>query len=116
MVKIIYNDKFLRLFSVFMHVEGITLYPFIILRKRFKNSLGNKVVKNHEMIHIKQQIELLVVGFYFLYILEYLIRLILYQDTEKAYKSISFEKEAYKFENDFNYIKKRPIWGWFKFL
>ena len=114
MVKIIYNEKILNLFSIFMYVGGLTLYPFIILRKRYKN--GNEIIKNHEMIHIKQQIELLIIGFYILYILEYLVRFILYQDAEKAYKSISFEKEAYKYEKNLNYVKNRPIWSWIKYL
>nr|DAU35071.1 MAG TPA: hypothetical protein [Caudoviricetes sp.] len=35
------------------------------------------------------------IGFYLWYIIEYLIRLIMYRDTKLAYKNISFEREAY---------------------
>ena len=58
---VLYSDKFLDSVSWFMKVGGITLYPFIILRKKHKK---NKIILNHESIHIEQQKELLVIGFY----------------------------------------------------
>ena len=33
----------------------------------------------------------------------------------KAYMNISFEKEAYKNDSDFNYLKKRRFWAWVKY-
>lgn len=47
--------------------SGITLFPFIFLKR--KDMLENKVLINHEKIHLRQQIELLIVPFYAFYIL-----------------------------------------------
>lgn len=60
---------------------------------------------NHEAIHTAQMKELLYVGFYLLYFLEFLFRLLFY--PRSAYMGISFEKEAYKYENDMTYLDRR---------
>jgi len=60
---------------------------------------------NHEAIHTAQMKELLYVGFYLLYFLEFLFRLLFY--PRSAYRGISFEKEAYKYENDLTYLDRR---------
>lgn len=60
---------------------------------------------NHEYIHTEQMKELWYVGFYILYILEWLYRLVFHAKT--AYKGISFEREAYQHEKDLDYLKTR---------
>lgn len=62
---------------------------------------------NHEKIHTRQMLELLIFPFYLIYILEWLIRILQYGNFYKAYKNISFEREAYSNQNDLNYLKKR---------
>jgi len=96
-----YNDKFLNSLSWFLRIGGITLFPFIILREKHKN---NKIILNHESIHIEQQKELLVVGFYLWYVIEWGIRLFM---KGNAYRNISFEKEAYDNEHNLDYLKTR---------
>jgi len=87
---------------------GLTLWPFIIMkRSELKN---DEVFINHERIHLRQQLELLILPFYIIYILEYLFRLLQYRDRYIAYRNISFEREAYKNEKDLNYLKNRPFW------
>jgi len=94
--------------------RGITLYPFIILRdKSFKDDV---VLVNHEKIHLKQQLELLILPFYLWYMLEFLIRLLIYRHWNLAYRNISFEREAYAKENDLNYLKLRPFWSFLKYI
>ena len=105
---VLYSDKFLDSVSWFMKVGGITLYPFIILRKKHKK---NKIILNHESIHIEQQKELLVVGFYLWYVIEWGIRLFM---QGNAYRNISFEKEAYANERDLNYLKTRKRYNWLR--
>ncbi|MGV0970286.1 MULTISPECIES: hypothetical protein [unclassified Empedobacter] len=93
---------------------GITIFPFIFLRdKKLKN---DEVLINHETIHIIQQLELLVVFFYPFYLIEYAIRLIQYRDQHKAYRNISFEREAYANENNLNYLKKRKFYSFLKYI
>ena len=83
-----------------MKVNGITLFPFIILRnKDFKN---NKILINHEKIHLRQQLELLIIFFYIWYVVEYYYWLVKLKNKHLAYRNISFEREAYAMEEDLN--------------
>lgn len=90
-------------------IQGITLFPFIIVRS--KNP--SKVLINHEEIHIRQQLELLIVPFYVWYVGEWLYHYVRCRSFWRAYRQISFEQEAYDNEEDFEYLKNRKFW---KFL
>ena len=91
---------------------AITIYPFIMLKhKRQKDDM---ILINHEKIHLRQQLELLVIGFYLWYFIEFLLRIIKFKNWYRAYLNISFEREAYKNENDLNYLKSRSFWSFFK--
>lgn len=54
---------------------------------------------------------MLVVGFYLLYAFEFLIRWAQHGSRSRAYYAISFEKEAYAHERDFQYLTVRQPWG-----
>jgi hypothetical protein len=97
---------------------GVTIFPFIFLKKSYfdRHYERLKYTLNHEKIHIRQQTELLVVFFYLWYFTEYFIRLIATGNPDVAYKTISFEKEAYSNENDFEYLSKRKFWSFLKYL
>jgi hypothetical protein len=103
-----YSDKLLDKISWTMKVGGITIYPFIILRKKCRKA--GIIIKNHESIHIKQQQELLVLPFYVLYLLEWLLKLPKY--GKQAYYNISFEREAYANESKRNYLQTRKNYSW----
>jgi hypothetical protein len=94
--------------------RGLTFYPFVFLTD--KEDKLNDVFINHEKIHIRQQLELLVLFFYVWYLLEYFFRLVQYKDRKKAYFNISFEREAYANEKDLNYLKERSFWSFFKYV
>jgi hypothetical protein len=91
--------------------RGLTFFPFVFLMN--KEDVLDKVFVNHEKIHLRQQLELLVLLFYVWYVMEFLIRWIITKDKNIAYRNISFEKEAYTNEKDLNYLKSRSFW---KFL
>ena len=96
-----------------MKVNGITLFPFIILRnKDFKN---NKILINHEKIHLRQQLELLIIFFYIWYVVEYYYWLVKLKNKHLAYRNISFEREAYVMEEDLNYFETRKFWSFWKY-
>lgn len=67
---------------------------------------------NHERIHTAQQRELLYIGFYLWYIAEWLVLLIRYKDSLKAYYNIRFEKEAYRHQDDLEYLKTRKHYSY----
>lgn len=93
---------------------GLTLYPFIILKD--KTLKENRTLINHEKIHLKQQIELLIIFFYLIYITEWLLKCFKYRNRYLAYQNISFEREAYLYEYDFNYTKTKRLWSFIKYF
>ncbi len=94
--------------------RGLTAFPFIFLKYHLdKNDL---VIINHEKIHLKQQVELLVIPFFIWYFIEFLIRFLQYKKFDLAYHNISFEREAYANEKDFNYLKIRKLYSFFNYL
>lgn len=94
--------------------NGLTLFPFVMIRNNFDKE--NKVLINHEKIHIKQQIQLLVLPFLIWYLLEFLFRWIQFKNKNKAYRNISFEREAYENEHNLNYLNEMPFWGFLNYL
>lgn len=88
--------------------SAITIFPFVLLRH--KSDVGNKVLINHERIHLRQQLELCIIPFFVMYGIQYLIARIKNRDHRKAYMSIIFEREAYANEKYLDYLKKRPFW------
>ena len=92
---------------------AITIFPFIIINKDYK---GDEVLLNHEKIHIKQQAELFWIPFFVWYFLEFLIRYVQFRNWYKAYRNISFEREAHKNEYNPNYIKYRKRYAFRNYL
>jgi hypothetical protein len=94
--------------------RGMTIFPFIIIKHSFDSE--NKVLVNHEKIHIRQQLELLVIPFFVWYFMEYAVRLLQYKNANVAYRNISFEREAYANELDFDYLKNRTFFSFLKYV
>ena len=128
---VIYNSVFPS--SRFL---ALTIWPFVFARKE----LG-EVDKNHEFIHGRQQVEVMIVSFflllfiilisklsffwlllslvsyYVLYCLEYTVRAILYGGFgREAYRNISFEQEAYENESNLLYLGSRRLFAWIFFI
>ena len=94
--------------------RGLTFFPFVFLMN--KEDVLDKVFVNHEKIHLRQQLELLVLPFFVWYVIEFLIRWIITKDKNVAYRNISFEKEAYTNEKDLNYLKSRSFWNFLNYF
>ncbi len=73
----------------------------------------NERILNHERIHTRQMLEMLVVGFYSWYLIEWIIRLPM---KGNAYRNISFEQEAYNNESNLNYLSDRKPFAWFIYI
>lgn len=71
---------------------------------------------NHESIHTAQGKEMIWIFFYLWYIIEWLFRLVQYQNRKQAYYNISFEREAYNNQNNVNYLSERKCYSWVKYL
>ena len=98
MPKIIYNN-----IIPFKGFKALNFFGIIFARQQL-----NEIDINHEQIHTAQMKELLYVFFYIIYLIEWLFKLIYYGfNNKKAYRTISFEKEAYAHQEDMDYLNKR---------
>ena len=75
--------------------SAITLAPFVFYNV---DTLPERTLR-HETIHLYQQLFLLVVPFYVLYILFWLLGLLRYRNHGRAYRAIPFERSAYRLES-----------------
>ncbi len=98
----------------FRFVSAITFWPFILVKHSHLKADERLIC--HEMIHLRQQVELLVLPFYLWYLTEYLVRLIQYRNRHQAYVNISFEREAYAHESTPDYLSQRKFWAFLRFL
>lgn len=73
----------------------------------FSTQKLDAVDMNHERIHTAQMRELLYIGFYLWYVVEWFILFIKYHNGVTAYFHIRFEQEAYKHQSDLTYLKHR---------
>ncbi len=93
---------------------AITLFPFVFIKHDFLK--GDKRFVNHEKIHLRQQLELLILPFFVWYALEFLIRYLHYRCCSLAYRNISFEQEAYAHEGSLGYLNRLPFWSFMRYL
>ncbi|VTP89248.1 hypothetical protein [Sphingobacterium daejeonense] len=111
--KVIVSKFWTKFFSL-GKAQAITIFPFIFLK--YHSDKINKILINHERIHILQAIELLILPFYILYLTEFIVRLIQYRNFTRAYLNISFEREAYENENNLDYLKTRKLYSFLKYV
>lgn len=97
-MKVIYNN-----IIPFPGFVAINLFGILFVREKYKGKLSQTTF-NHEAIHTAQMKELLYIFFYIVYFFEWIFRLF---TSKTPYRSISFEQEAYKNQNNFEYLKTR---------
>jgi len=107
-MKIIHNN-----IIPFEGFKAINLCGIVFIRK---NTEIDFITIQHELIHTEQMKEMLYIFFYVWYIVEWLIRLIIYRDSKRAYKKIGFEREAYSSQSDEDYLLNRKPYNWIKYL
>ncbi|PCH77934.1 MAG: hypothetical protein COB98_01900 [Flavobacteriaceae bacterium] len=93
---------------------AIAIYPFIILKSA--DLTNDTILMNHEKIHLRQQKELYWLFFFVWYLLEFFIRLTITQNWERAYRSISFEEEAYANEGNLQYLSSKKKYSFLSYL
>ncbi len=87
--------------------KAMAFWPLIFVRRKYKYGVNkfNEYNRNHEEIHLAQQLECLLIGFYIIWLGELIF---------KGYRNISFEKEAYDNMYNLNYLEKREKYANFK--
>lgn len=109
-MKIVYNN-----IIPFKGFLAINLLGILFVRSKYKGRVSERVI-THETIHTKQMQEMLYVFFYLWYVVEWFIRLLFTWNPHRAYRSISFEREAYLYEEFPNYPNERSYFNWIKLL
>lgn len=110
----------------FKGFRAINLFGVIFARHGARIS---ETTVNHESIHTAQMKELLYILFYIWYFIEWIIRVVAYslrflgrliRDKKRkfrlrlAYRKMLFEREAYKHEDNFEYLKTRKCFAFLK--
>jgi len=94
------------IYSNFIPLKGfhaINLFGIVFVRKDGPK-LDQRIL-NHESIHTRQMLELLIVGFYIWYIFEWIVRCLQYKNSYEGYRNICFEREAFSHDTNFHIWK-----------
>lgn len=89
---------------------AMAVFPLLI--SKIPRHKVDEVLINHEKIHFRQQIETLWIGFFVLYFAQFIWQRFKNKNSYDAYLAIPFEKEAYTFENDMQYLARRKWFAW----
>ena len=107
----------------------MNLFGYLIRREKYRNTPISQTTLNHETIHTLQSEDFIPnkkdnrfiwflnwIIFYLIYIIEWLFKVIcnIFYWKIRAYRSISFEIEAYDNQNNLGYQETRKRWAWTK--
>ena len=97
------------------------VFGTIYVRYEYKNQCLSKTTINHESIHLAQALDFGIgklgfIPFYFLYGLEWVLRLPGYLWNKNPYYELSFEREAYYNQCNLDYLKTRKRFSWLKYM
>lgn len=105
-MKVVYNS-----IIPFKGFKCFNLFGILFVKR---GSVMSEVDFNHERIHAAQMKEMLYIGFYLWYFVEWLLELITY--GSKSYHTNTFEREAFENERDLTYLDSRRRFAWWKYL
>ncbi len=91
---------------------AITLFPFVF----YNGTHLTESDLRHETVHFWQQAAMLVVPFYLLYLVFWLVGLLRYRDSIRAYREIPFERSAYRLESQPPKKPAQQAFDWIKCL
>jgi hypothetical protein len=94
--------------------KAAAFFPFVFVRDE---EFATPIFINHERIHFRQQLETLFVGLFLLHIFEDIFSgLFLKLSAEKRYLYRSAEQEAYRNQENLDYLENRKLFSQFKYL
>ena len=88
-------------------IWAISVGPFVWCRGTL-----SEIDRRHETIHFQQQLELLFIGQWILYLLFYVAALVKHGNGLSAYLHNRFEVEAYNNEHNEDYLLTRKRYAW----
>lgn len=90
----------------FKRFVSMMMAPVLFIRKDRENEFTPEL-ENHEYIHFEQQKELLFIWFYILYLILW---------PFYGYRNIPFKREAYKKQDNLNYLSERKRFSWLNYF
>lgn len=93
--------------------KAINLFGILFVRG---DARIDDVTVNHERIHTAQIKELWYVLFYLWYLIDWLVKLVVYRNFRDAYVNVVFEREAYANDEDEDYLKTRKRFAFIRYL
>ena len=90
-------------------IGAIALFPFVFARGEI-----SETTRTHETIHFQQQLETFVLGFYAIYLWDYVKARLSGIKGREAYYLLRAEKEAYMNESFKEYPVQRKRWAWLR--
>jgi len=94
-----------------IEINALSFGPFVICRGKLSEE-----TRRHETIHFHQQLEMLFVFQWVLYGLFYIIGRFTTGSWKMSYYHNPFEMEAYAHQSEKDYLKRRKLWAWTKYL
>lgn len=120
-MKFVWDKKRKLLFFInkLLPFKGFKYFNFFgIMVTRIKNVLEKftDMAARHEGTHTIQMLEVGILPYYPLYVLEFLIKLVIYRNWNTAYKAVSFEREARMAQYEVDYYESRKVfqYKWIK--
>ena len=104
-MRVIYNSLI-----PFRGFTAINLFGRVFARREFE-PVSDRTLR-HEAIHSAQMRETGYVGFYLLYLCEWLWKWACFRDPIAAYRAIRFEREAYAHQDELDYLAYRQPYAW----
>jgi hypothetical protein len=94
-----------------INVWAVSIGPFVWC----KGELSEET-KRHETIHFQQQLEMLFVFQWAAYFAFYALRRYEYGSWKASYYEIPFEREAYKKQDEVDYLQNRKRYAWLEYV
>lgn len=106
------------IFNSIIPFRGFTAINICGLLFARKGAVITEHIITHERIHTKQMKEMLYVGFYLWYIVEWIWRVLFTSDrfSKRAYRNICFEQEAYDWDKVEYYPETRQSFFWINYF
>ena len=95
-------------------IEPSAISFFVFVWTTFQHP--DRRLVTHETIHFQQQLELLFVGQWLLYLAFYLKGLFDFGDGRQAYVNNPFEREAYFNQSNPDYLARRRRYSWVHYI
>jgi hypothetical protein len=99
--------------KIFNYYTGLSFFIFIWISRLDKDEV--KLVR-HEKIHFWQQVEMLFIFHWLIYVLFYVVARAKGHCHYIAYRYNPFEIEAFSNEHDVEYLRKRKPFAWTTYL